>query len=73
MKKILLSFFAFLLMAVTAFAQGTVFSWSAAGDWTTLTDENEKTVGVSLEQSPYTVVLLKESGLNAATVNANAN
>ena len=73
MKKILLSFFAFLLMAVTAFAQGTVFSWSAAGDWTTLTDENEKTVGVSLEQSPYTVVLLKESGLNAATVNATAN
>ena len=73
MKKILLSVFAFLLMAVTAFAQGTVFSWSAAGDLTTLTDENEKTVGVSLEQSPYTVVLLKESGLNAATVNATAN
>ncbi|MDD6124074.1 MAG: DUF6359 domain-containing protein [Bacteroidales bacterium] len=67
MKKILLSFVAFLLMALTAFAESTVFSWSAASDWTVVTD------GLSREVAPYTVVMMKETGSTVPAINPSAN
>ena len=73
MKKILLSFVAFLLMALTAFAESTVFSWSAAGDWTNVMSEDNKVIGLSREVTPYTVVMMKETGSTAPAINANAN
>ena len=72
MKKILLSFVAFLLMAVTAFADNTVFSWSAESDWTEVAEAG-KTVGLSREVAPYTVVMMKETGSTAPAINATAN
>lgn len=72
MKKILLSFVAFLLMAVTAFADNTVFSWSAASDWTNVT-EGENVVGLSREVAPYTVVMMKENGQTKPTIHDTAN
>lgn len=72
MKKILLSFVAFLLMAVTAFADNTVFSWSAASDWTEVT-EAENVVGLSREVAPYTVEMMKETGSTPPAINGNAN
>ena len=67
MKKILLSFVAFLLMALTAFAESTVFSWNAASDWTKVTD------GLSREVAPYTVVMMKETGSSVPAINGSAN
>ncbi len=66
MKKILLSFVAFLLMALTAFAESTVFSWSAKSDWTEMSD------GFSREVAPYTVVMMKETGTTKPNI-PNAN
>ncbi|MGM9689015.1 MAG: DUF6359 domain-containing protein [Alloprevotella sp.] len=72
MKKILLSFVAFLLMAVTAFADNTVFSWSAASDWTDVT-EADKAVGLSREVAPYTVVMMKETSTTNPLISTTAN
>ena len=57
MKKILLSFVAFLLMAFAVFAgNGVVVSWTGADDWTGQKDT------LTLVQEPYTIVLTKSGG-----------
>ena len=54
MKKILLSFVAFLLMAFAVFAGNGVVSWTGADDWTSQAD-----TALTLVQEPYTIVLTK--------------
>lgn len=67
MKKILLSFAAFLLVAFAVFAGGnTVVSWTGAADWTVSTAKDTLTFA----QDPYTIVLSKVGAQNAPTVNA---
>ena len=67
MKKILLSFAAFLLVAFAVFAGGnTVVSWTGLADWTVSTANDTLT----LAQDPYTIVLSKVGGQTNPTVNA---
>ena len=67
MKKILLSFAAFLLVAFAVFAGGnTVVSWTDAADWTVSTAKDTLTFA----QDPYTIVLSKVGGQTNPTVNA---
>ena len=58
MKKILLSFVAFLLMAFAVFAGNGVVSWTGADDWTSTSQKDTLT----LVQEPYTIVLTKSGG-----------
>ena len=67
MKKILLSFAAFLLVAFAVFAGGnTVVRWTGAADWTVSTAKDTLTFA----QDPYTIVLSKVGGQTNPTVNA---
>ena len=68
MKKILLSFAAFLLVAFAVFAGGnTVVSWTGLADWTVSTAKEDT---LTFVQDPYTIVLSKVGAQNAPTVNA---
>lgn len=70
MKKILLSFAAFLLVAFAVFAGGnTVVSWTSAADWTMSTAKDTLTIA----QDPYTIVLSKSAGQTKPAINDNAN